>query len=338
MAAGERPQALIAVFSSRPAVLRRILGEIAAGPSPPIADWFVGTYGINKAIAQEVSGVEGCRYAPVFAIQPQTSMQARLRRRLPAEEAARVEDAAHAGEIPGTAADQVLPSAARRVWGIELGRRHRDAIRAARKKGLPVEAWQFDEVLGECRNSKSHREFVGGVLRGMAQGRPILGDRPERGFVWTARTAVTGLPGLALSGDLPLFFEDLELATRFLVGEEYPDFTGNPATRAAQFADGHRALAARTDIRRKIGNRYLVGLTPGFRPSSTGLGGNVEERSLAEVSSWRNGYIEARIAAKRPRGFAQYNFVIENARPNRLIDAVRSLHHAATLTAAQAIA
>ena len=43
---------------------------------------------------------------------------------------------------------------------------------------------------------------------------------------------------------------------------------------------------------------------------------------------WRTGYVDARIAAQRPRGFAQFNFVKENNRPNRVEDAVRSLHHA----------
>ena len=38
--------------------------------------------------------------------------------------------------------------------------------------------------------------------------------------------------------------------------------------------------------------------------------------------------ITVRIAAQRPRGFGQFNFVKENTHPNRVEDAVRSLHHA----------
>ena len=51
-------------------------------------------------------------------------------------------------------------------------------------------------------------------------------------------------------------------------------------------------------------------------------------RPAAEVTRWRTGYIDARIAAQRPRGFAQFDFVKVNNRPNRAEDAVRSLHHA----------
>ncbi len=329
MAAPRKPIALIALFS--PQVLPRILDEIAAGPSPPIADWFLGTYGVNKAAAEKIAGIPGCRYAPIFGIPPRNSMRARLRRRLSQEDASRVGDAAHAGEIPGSSAEKVIPPRDRRVWGIELGRRFRDQMRAARSRGIPIATWQLDEVLGQCGQpepSNSHREFVGGVLRGLAKGRPALGDTPEKGFVWTARTAITRLPNLPLTGNVPLFWEDLGAATRFLVGEEYPEFRGDPAPVGRRFADGHQALVRKGGIRRSLGNRYVVGMTPGFRPASTGLGGNVEGKPLAQVATWRTGFIDARIAAQRPRGFGHFNFVFENARPNRVKDAVGSLHHA----------
>jgi len=329
MAAPRKPIALIALFS--PQVLQRILDGIAAGPSPPTADWFIGTYGVNKAAAEKILGVPGCRYAPIFGIQPRTSMRARLRRRLSQEDASRVGDAAHAGEVPGSSAERVVPPQDRRVWGMELGRRFRDQMRAARSMGIHIPTWQFDEVLGQCAQSEpnnSHREFVGGVLRGLAKGRPTLADKPEKGFVWTARTAITRLPNLPLTGNLPLFWEDLGAAARFLVGEEYPVFRGDPALVGHRFADGHQALVSKGGIRRSLGNRYVVGMTPGFRPASTGLGGNIDGKPLAEVTNWRTGFIDARIAAQRPRGFGQFNFVLENARPNRVKDAVGSLHHA----------
>ncbi|MGH3051743.1 MAG: hypothetical protein ACRDM8_02145 [Gaiellaceae bacterium] len=100
MASPEKPVALIAVFS--PKVLQRILDEIAAGPQPPIAHWFIGTFGVGKAAAEKVALIPGCRYAPVFGIQPRTSIRARLGRRLSKEAASRLDDAAHAGEIPGS--------------------------------------------------------------------------------------------------------------------------------------------------------------------------------------------------------------------------------------------
>ncbi|MGH3051742.1 MAG: hypothetical protein ACRDM8_02140 [Gaiellaceae bacterium] len=204
-------------------------------------------------------------------------------------------------------------------------------MRAARLKGIPIETWQFDEILGQCGQSgprSPHREFVGGVLHGLAEGRPELADQPEKGFVWTARTAITRLPNLPLIGDLPLFWKDLEAAARFLVGEEYPEFKGDPALVGRRFSDGHQALVGKGGVRRLLGRRYVVGMTPGFRPASSGLGGNVDGRPPAEVTKWRTAFIDARIAAQRPRGFGQFNFVIENARPNRVKDAVRSLHHA----------
>jgi hypothetical protein len=331
MAGAQRPVALIAAFSD--AVLQRILDEIAAGPRPPVADWFVGTFGVNKAAAERVAGVPGCRYAPVFGVQPSTSMQARLKRRLPTALASQVGDAAHAGEIPGSSDREVIPPRDRRAWGIELGRRFRDDLRANRTRAFPIEIWQFDEVLGQCGqtgSSNRHREFVGGVLRGLADGRPELGDTPQKGFVWVARTAVmpAGLPGLSFAGDVPLFWQDLDRAALFLVGEEYPPFTGSPASGSRIFSDGHRALGRKTGVRRSLGDRYLVGMTPGWR-LVPGLGGNVGGKTPAEVTAWRKGFIETRIAARRPAGFAQFNFVKENARPNRVEDAVRSLHHAA---------
>ena len=324
MATPAKPVSVITVFGTD--VLPRILGEIKAGPTPPRADWFVGTFGVNKPMAAQIVAA-GARYAPVFCVQPTTGKQTRLRRQLPPAEAARIGDAAHAGAVPGTADGVVLPGADRRAWGVELGRRFRDQMRAARAQGIAIETWQFDEILGECAHSQPHREFVGGILRGLAVGRPALGDKPEKGFVWTASTAIRDLPEVPIAGDLQGFWEDIDAAALFLVGQEYPPFRGDPTQAARQFAARHKALAKGT-IRRALANRYVVGLTPGWRPASSGLGGNLDGRPAAEVTNWRNRYIDARIAAQRPRGFGQFNFVKENTQPNRAEDAVRSLHHA----------
>src|SRR5918995_3287867 len=149
MAGQEKPVALITVFSA--AAQQRLLDAIASAPRPPVADWFVGTYGINRATAAQVARVAGCKYAPVFCIQPTTGKRARMRRRLSTQEAALIGDSEHAGEIPGTSDGKVIPARDRRVWGVELGRRYRDEIRAARAKGIQIHRWQFDEILGECR-------------------------------------------------------------------------------------------------------------------------------------------------------------------------------------------
>jgi hypothetical protein len=326
-----KPVALITLFGD--AVLPRILAEIAAGASPPIADWFIGTYGVNRATAARISATPGCHYAPAFSIQPDTSKQTRLRRRVSKEVASHLDDA-HAGEIPGTSTGTVIPPSDRRAWGIELGRRFRDELRAARASGIRIDAWQFDEILGQCGESGAsnpHRPFVGGVLRGLADGRPELLERHEQGFVWAAQTAMARLPGLPTAGDpdLQRFWEDLDRAALFLVGEEYPDFRGDAGQVGRRFSDPHRALLrSKGPIRRSLGERYVVGMTPGWRPRSLGLGGNVDGKPLAFVTGWRNGFIDSRIAAQRPRGYAQFNFRVENARPERIQDAVRSLHHA----------
>ena len=155
MAAVSRPVALVTTFEET--VLPRILAEIAAAPQPPIADWFIGTYGVNKTTAAQVAATPGCRYAPVFSIQPDTSKQARLGRRVPEEVASQL-DAAHGGEIPGSSSGAVIPPADRQAWGAELGRRFRDALRAARSADIGIETWQFDEIPGlrlEQRTSRS---------------------------------------------------------------------------------------------------------------------------------------------------------------------------------------
>ena len=253
-AASAKPVALITAFTD--AALTVILREIAAGPQPPKARWFVGTYGISKKIAGLVADTPGCDYAPVFSIQPATSKAVRKKRGLSAKVAAQL-DKAHAGEIPGSAAGQVLPPRDRRAWGLELGRRFRDQMRGARAQGIRIDSWQFDEILGQCADSgPNHRESVGGALRSIADGRPELGEAHEQGFVWTAHTAMTRLPGLAVSGHPGLggFWTDVDRAAAFLVGEEYPEFQGHPTSKVPDVANPHRALVRnRGAIRRGLG-------------------------------------------------------------------------------------
>ena len=71
-------------------------------------------------------------------------------------------------------------------------------------------------------------------------------------------------------------------------------------------------------------------MTPGWLPSD-GLLGNVDGRPLEFVTAWRHAFMEGRVAGQAPRGFAQFNFVKENARPHRVKDAVESLHRAVEL-------
>jgi hypothetical protein len=327
MAQAPKPIALVTVFGSR--VLDRILAEIAAGPNPPAAQWFIGTYGINRDVADRVHAVRGCHYAPVFCIQPNTSMKVRRQRPMARRRFGQAADTVHVGEIPGTASNDVIPPSDRTVWGVELGKRFRDELRAARvREEIPIEAWQFDELLSECVGRASHREFVGAVLRGMAVGRPEFEDKPEKGFVWSAEKFTNALARLPLSGNVPQFLKDLDRATRFFVGEEYPKFRDDAAAAGRKSAAGQKAMLGKDDVRKALAQRYIVGMTPGWRLSTETLGGNVDHKRPPFVTAWRKGFIDGRIAAQRPRGFAQFNFVLENVHPNRLEDAVRSLHHA----------
>jgi hypothetical protein len=323
-----KPIALVTAYGAK--ALDRILAEVRSGPQPPIADWYIGTYGINPVDAAKIARVPGCHYAPVFCFQPGNSMKVRKQRPMHRRRLGQAADTVHIGEIPGSSANRVIPTSEVSVWGVELGKRFRDELRAARVlEHIKVDAWQLDEILSQCVTSAVHREFVGAVLRGMTVGRPEFEDRPEKGFVWSAEKFTTALPRMTAAGDVSRFLQDLDRAASFLVGEEYPRFRGAAATVGRKSAAGHAGLVAKSGIRKALGQRYIVGMTPGWRLSTPTLGGNVDGMRLAAVTAWRNAFIDGRIATQRPRGFAQFNFVKENVRPNRLEDAIRSLNHAA---------
>ena len=315
-----RPVALITNFSKHG--FPRILAQIAAGPRPPVADWYIGTYGISKPMADKIAAA-GFRHAPVFAIQPHTSMKAREKRRVRNAEASLI-GPMFAGTIPGAGA--IVPPTMQREWGVELGQRYRDYMRKQRAAGVPVDTWQFDEILAECATSAAHREFAGGILRGLVDGRPELGDRMEKGFVWCGLKPLSEIPGPATSAEVARFWDEVRRATLFFVGEEYPRFR-EPATSAArEQAVGHQRLVG--GLQRELGRKYICGLTPGWS-SASGLRGNVDHQPPAFVTSWRQRFIDARIDLQRPRGYAQFSFTKGNLRPReRVDDAVSSLHFA----------
>lgn len=314
-----RPVALIANFSKT--AFSKILAEIEAGPQPPVADWYIGTYGISKPVADAIAAA-GFRYAPVCAIQPKTSPGIREQRRVRKSEAALL-DPDFAGRIPGSG---VVPPVKPRAWGIEFGQRYRDYMRRQRRAGVSIDTWQFDEILGKCATSAAHRAFAGGILRGLTEGRPELGEAVEQGFVWFGLKPLTNVPDPTFSDETARFWEEVERATLFLVGEEYPMFRGSSAAAASEEAVGHRRLVG--GLNRKLGRRYVCGMTPGWTSSSS-LGGNVDGRPPEFVTDWRNGFIAARKGVQRPRGYAQFRFTDENVRPGeRIKDAVVSLHFA----------
>jgi hypothetical protein len=96
----------------------------------------------------------------------------RQRRRLQPEQEPQVSK--RLGQVPPLA--QLQSTSARVSWGVELGARYRDAIRAAGDAGAKVDAWQLDEIVPSAAAAAAGipiRELTRGVVRGVAIGRPI---------------------------------------------------------------------------------------------------------------------------------------------------------------------
>jgi hypothetical protein len=330
-----RPAILASVYTTR--ALDAILRSLRAGKRPLGSQTLVGHYGINASQAEAIKALPGARYAPMFGLDSRDPI--RVARRLSPAEKDRV-DPRFGGRIPSGRSDARLPPTDQRAWGLELGRRFRDELRRSRRQGIRVDAWQFDEIVSQCAMGSATRPwrlFVGNVMWGLAYGRPELGDRHESGFVWMAWNAITRLPRMRITRELELFWHQVDAASRFLVGEEYPAFTGDPARAARQYAAPHRSLASSTGpIRRGLGRRYIAAMTPGWK-LAPGLGGNVNRWPRARVNQWRNAFIGARVAAQRPVGHGQFSFDGENARSfERIKDAIDALLRAAALDAAGA--
>jgi len=217
-----------------------------------------------------------------------------------------------------------LSTAQRTGWGIELGRRYRDSIRHAHNAGVVIDAWQLDELGTQLAGGQGrlYREFVRGILQGLSFGRPELNDPEQKGWVWGTRQALR-LAALPLDRELNLFWHQLERACFRVVGEEYPDFVGDPSSAARTWSDGQRALASGGPVRRALAGRYIAGMTPGYRIGH-GLGGNVAGLSRAGVNRWRDGYIAER-ARIGVAGFGEFYFVAENSPATVMQDVTRAL-------------
>ena len=254
------------------------------------------------------------RYAPVFSLQFTEFWQGR-----------EIEPKAgeYAGQIPSLRGLMRLGPKTRYRWGLELGRRYRDRIRLKRAQGKVVTTWQFDELRNEVagRGGYRLRQLTVGILRGLAYGRPQLGDIKLPGIVYATVPALrlAARPGRSLDR----FWRAVDETTLYLVGEEYPEFAGSPRRAARRFAPFRHAMARGDAARRSLAAKYVVGLTPGAR-LLPGLGGNVHHRRRSVVRRWRLGYVHAR-ARDRPAGICQYNFTFENTAPSVMDDAVAAL-------------
>jgi hypothetical protein len=282
---------------------------VRATALPPDARVYIGTYGVSAETAARVHALPQGRYAPMFHTQPGAFWEGR---RLSDRAARRLlarnpRSARLAGPLPALPQLLRLSTARRVTWGVELGARFRDALRETKI----TDTWQLDEIVAECVGplGRPYRELTRAVLRGLVFGRPALGDTPYRGFVWWAKTAHT-LASRRLTPELATLWRMLDRACLGLIGEEYPKFVGDPRAAARAGAAGQSALLRGGEVRRRLGRKYLCGVTPGFH-LAPGLGGNTRGLSRAEAARWRAGYLHAR--AGRVAGFAEFNFRFENS-------------------------
>jgi hypothetical protein len=321
---------LLVLSYFEPRTLPKLIDAAQGAGLPATARVHVGSYGVGAELSAQVVAA-GYGYAPMFQIKPGWYWE---RRRLPPKDERRLLERPPrrlAGPLPPLPELLRLPPARRVTWGIELGRRFRDEIRAAVRAGTEVDTWQLDEILAEAAGpqGRQYRDLTRGALRGLVFGRPALGDRPQQGLVWWAHTAFV-LAGSRLTAEMAAFWRILNRAAFGLIGEEYPEFVGDPAAAARAEAAGQRGLQGGGPVRRALARKYIAGLTPGYH-LAPGLGGNTHGLSRAEVNQWRARYVQARAAAG-VAGFAEFTFRFENSARVVMRDVLRTL--ARSLTAA----
>ncbi|HYT52145.1 MAG TPA: hypothetical protein VEL10_08075 [Gaiellaceae bacterium] len=312
------PQRLLLLSYFEPDDVPNLLAQVGRARLPPDLPVYVGSYGANPATGAHVAALPSGRYAAMFALNEPWY---RERRRLPPEYDPLVPKR-FAGQVPPL--NSLTSTSARVSWGVELGARYRDVLRAARDAGVTIDAWQFDEIVTSAARSSGVplREFIRGVLRGLLFARPVLQDNPMQGFVWVAHLAL-GIAQLPLTQELTTFWRTLNRAALRYVGEEYPRFEGNPRRVAQAQSVGQRALAAGGPERRALSRRYVPGMTPGYHLVA-GLGGNVHHWSRPQVNSWRATYVDER-ARTGVAGFGEFDFRFGNSAPTVMHDVMSAL-------------
>jgi hypothetical protein len=298
--------------------LPALLRELAEAGMPISTRVHVGTYGVNGDASDQIRRLEGGRYAPMFKW---TRTQAWEGRNLPPADERRI-DPSLRGPVPPDSRLFALSARQRIAWGVEIGRRYRDTIRNARRQGIRVDMWQFDELSREVAASRARRELVRGMLEGLTDGRRPLGDRETKGWVWSGREALR-LAARPVTPELTSLWFRLNASCFRIVGEEFPEFVGDPGVAARRTADGWRALAGGGPVRRSLAGRYVAGMSPGYR-LGVGLGGNTRGLSRAEVNRWRDGFIAER-ARIGVAGFGEFALVAQNARQTVFRDVARAV-------------
>lgn len=313
--------------------LPRLVRAIEGSGLPPGTPLYYGNYtGSGKPSepkppkGRKKPRVPNGRQAPIFPLMAKSTFY--RSRRIPASQRHLLGKSrwTRRGRIPRPKRLMKMGGGARYLWGLELGRRMRDRIRGKRARNKRIVTWQLDEIPHEVagRAGARQRVFIRGVLRGISDGRPQLGDQHLPGIVWITQPALK-LAGRRARGDLAVFWRQLDRATIYLVGEEYPKFSGPARGAARRQGRGQARLWHGGGARRSLARKYVAGMTPGYRLGK-GLGGNVGRRSRPAVRRWRRAYVRSR-SRKGVAGFAQYNFRFRNARSPVMNDVLKALAH-----------
>ena len=229
--------------------LTRLMNAIAGSGMPAGRACTSGRYGVNREASTTVH-----TYGPGPLLtdvqgrgsRPRPGSGARSRPRRSARSAGDSRDASRTR--PHCSASRP-PSARLGASRSAAATATRSATRAP--PGSRSTSWQLDELGTQLAGpqGRQHREFVRGVLQGMTFGRRVLGDSERKGWVWATRRALN-LARLPVTAELRAFWQQLDRAAFRVVGEEFPNFVGDPARAARTQADGRRALAAGGPVRR----------------------------------------------------------------------------------------
>lgn len=262
----------------------------------------------SRRAARAAESIPNGRVAPIFGWAPNKFWTGR---RLSSSEDSKLpsSDRHYEGAAPSLSTLLQRGGSTAYRWGRELGRRFRDRLRQVESHGEPVDRWQFDEVPTNARgrDGRNARDLVRGMLDGLKSGRPELGDRNIHGIVYMAN-ATLELAAEPDTGELDHFWRTVNRSSIAFVGEEYPRFEGNPRRSAFVESGGQRAMAAQGGVLGKLADKYVVGVTPGYRTDAGGLGGNVKGRSSDGANAWRSDFLAAR-AQYGVAGFATYNLL-----------------------------
>ena len=178
----EPPVIVLHLYS--PKARKRILNRLKAQRRPDGTEVYLGSYNINpddiEVLKQEA--IPNVHYAPTFHLAANENLDLKAARPRPPG-APHCSSKELDGPIPKHPQHTRIAGGKNpHAWGVELGRRFRDTLRNAEKKHKVALHWQLDEIPPECGTSKDARLFVGGVIVGLAKGRPKLGDKPQAGL------------------------------------------------------------------------------------------------------------------------------------------------------------